>query len=104
MSLVITVFGWTGFMTCYGYISPVAQYAVGLPPQAVTGLLVAVGAGLVAGNAIGGRAADANLRLALFGGILAMIVSLVIVGFSIVNVWAWKETAVRPAGVGGDRT
>lgn len=82
LSLAITMFGWTGFMTFYGYIAPVAQHVVGLTPQGVTGLLAAVGLGLVAGNAIGGRAADANLRKALFGGVLAMIVSLLIVGFS----------------------
>ena len=94
LSLAITVFGWTGFMTFYGYISPVAQHAVGLSAPAVTWLLVAVGAGLVAGNAVGGRAADANLRLALFGGILAMVVSLVLVGFSLVNVWAFVIASV----------
>ena len=94
LSLAITVFGWTGFMTFYGYISPVAQHAVGLSASAVTWLLVAVGAGLVAGNAVGGRAADANLRLALFGGILAMVVSLVLVGFSLVNVWAFVIASV----------
>lgn len=94
LSLAITVFGWTGFMTFYGYISPVAQYAVGLSAQAVTGLLVAVGAGLVTGNAIGGRAADSNLRRALFGGILAMIASLVLVGFSLAHVWTFVAASV----------
>lgn len=94
LSLAITIFGWTGFMTFYGYISPVAQYAAGLSPQGVTGLLVAVGAGLVVGNAVGGRAADANLTRALFGGVLAMIVSLVIVGFATGNVWTFVVASV----------
>ncbi|RYF01241.1 MAG: MFS transporter [Comamonadaceae bacterium] len=94
LSLAITMFGWTGFMTFYGYISPVAQYAAGMSAQGVTGLLVAVGAGLVAGNAIGGRAADRNLRAALFGGVTAMIVSLVFVGLSTTNVVAFVAASV----------
>ena len=94
LSLAITVFGWTGFMTFYGYIAPVAHHAAGLSDVAVTGLLVAVGAGLVVGNAVGGRAADANLRRALFGGVIAMIVSLLIVGFSTGNVWTFVAASV----------
>lgn len=94
LSLAVTTFGWTGFMTFYGYIAPVAQHAVGLSAEAVTGLLVAVGAGLVVGNTIGGRAADANLRRALLGGISAMVIALVIVGFSLGNVWTFGIASV----------
>ncbi|WP_039049185.1 MFS transporter [Comamonas thiooxydans] len=94
LSLAITVFGWTGFMTFYGYIAPVAHHTAGLSDVAVTGLLAAVGAGLVVGNAVGGRAADANLRRALFGGVIAMIVSLLIVGFSTGNVWTFVAASV----------
>jgi MFS transporter, DHA1 family, inner membrane transport protein len=94
LSLLITVFGWTGFMTFYGYISPVSQDVVGLSVNAVTLLLVAVGAGLVVGNNVGGRFADSNLNRALIGGIAAMIVSLVIVGFATFNTWAFVIAAV----------
>lgn len=94
LSLAITVFGWTGFMTFYGYIAPVAHHTAGLSDVAVTGLLAAVGAGLVVGNAVGGRAADANLRRALFGGVIAMVVSLLIVGFSTGNVWTFVAASV----------
>jgi MFS transporter, DHA1 family, inner membrane transport protein len=94
LSLLITVFGWTGFMTFYGYISPVSQDVVGLSVNAVTLLLVAVGAGLVIGNNVGGRFADSNLNRALIGGIAAMIVSLIIVGFSTFNTWTFVIAAV----------
>ncbi|BBH46085.1 MFS transporter [Pseudomonas sp. KU43P] len=94
LSLIITVLGWTGFMTFYGYISPVAQYAAGLSADAVTALLVAVGAGLVAGNALGGRAADANLGKAQLGGVLAMIVALLIVGLSTAHAWSFVIASV----------
>jgi MFS transporter, DHA1 family, inner membrane transport protein len=94
LSLALTVFGWTGFMTFYGYISPVSQDVVGLSVNAVTLLLVAVGAGLVVGNNLGGRFADSNLNRALIGGIVAMIISLVIVGFSTFNTWTFVIAAV----------
>jgi MFS transporter, DHA1 family, inner membrane transport protein len=94
LSLLITVFGWTGFMTFYGYISPVSQDVVGLSVNAVTLLLVAVGAGLVVGNNVGGRFADSNLNRALIVGIAAMIVSLIIVGFSTFNTWTFVIAAV----------
>jgi MFS transporter, DHA1 family, inner membrane transport protein len=94
LSLLITVFGWTGFMTFYRYISPVSQDVVGLSVNAVTLLLVVVGAGLVTGNTIGGRFADSNLNRALIGGIAAMIVSLIIVGFATFNTWAYVIAAV----------
>jgi MFS transporter, DHA1 family, inner membrane transport protein len=94
LSLLITIFGWTGFITFYGYISPVSQNVVGLSANGVTLLLVAVGAGLVLGNNVGGRFADSNLNRALIGGIAAMIVSLIIVGFSTINTWTFVIAAV----------
>ncbi len=94
LSLLITIFGWTGFMTFYGYISPVSQDVVGLSVNAVTFLLVAVGAGLVVGNNLGGRAADSNLTRALIGGIAAMIITLVIVGFATENTWTYVAAAI----------
>lgn len=94
LSLLITIFGWTGFMTFYGYISPVSQDVVGLSVNAVTFLLVAVGAGLVIGNNFGGRAADTNLNRALIGGIFAMIASLIVVGLSTGNTWTYIAAAI----------
>ncbi len=89
LSLAITVFGWAGFITFYGYIAPVSQYVAGLSAQDVTGLLVAVGIGLVIGNNIGGRAADANLGRALIGGIILMSLSLIMVGCAASNMWTF---------------
>ncbi|MGL4241525.1 MAG: MFS transporter [Beijerinckiaceae bacterium] len=79
-SLAITVLGWTGFMTFYGYIAPVAEYVAGFDRASLTWVLVVVGLGLVIGNSLGGRTADANLRLSLIGWPTAMIVALVVVG------------------------
>lgn len=85
-SLAITVLGWTGFMAFYGYIAPVAERVAGFAPSDMWWVLVIVGVGLVAGNFLGGRSADADLRQALRWWPAAMIASLVIVGL----VDAWK--------------
>lgn len=79
-SLAITVLAWTGFMTFYGYIAPVAESVAGIERASLTWVLVIVGLGLVIGNNIGGRTADASLRLSLIGWPVAMIVALVLVG------------------------
>lgn len=79
-SLLITVLAWTGFMTFYGYLAPVAEQVAGFPRESLTWVLAVVGLGLVIGNALGGRTADIDLRLSLLGWPAAMIVALAIVG------------------------
>src|SRR5712691_1375246 len=78
-SLAITILGWVGFMTFYGYIAPVARVA-GFAAADLTWVLVIVGVGLVIGNTLGGRTADANLHLSLILWPAAMIVSLIVAG------------------------
>lgn len=75
-SLMITVLSWVGFMTFYGYVAPLAEQVAGIDRSNITWVLVVVGVGLVIGNSLGGRTADANLRLSLIGWPVAMIVSL----------------------------
>jgi DHA1 family inner membrane transport protein len=79
-SLAITALGWVGFMTFYGYIAPVAERVAGFSASDLTWVLVIVGIGLVIGNMLGGRTADANLRLSLMLWPAAMIVSLIVAG------------------------
>ena len=90
-SLAITALGWVGFMTFYGYIAPVARVA-GFGAADLTWVLVIVGVGLVIGNMLGGRTADANLRLSLILWPAAMIASLIVVGF--VAPFKWPFLAV----------
>src|SRR5882762_5148169 len=80
-SLAITMLGWVGFMTFYGYIAPVARVA-GFSAADLTWVLVIVGVGLVIGNTLGGRTADANLRLSLILWPAAMILSVIVAGFA----------------------
>ena len=81
-SLAITALGWVGFMTFYGYFAPVAERVAGFSASDLTWVLVIVGVGLVIGNTLGGRTADANLRLSLILWPAAMIVSLIVAGFA----------------------
>ena len=91
-SLAITALGWVGFMTFYGYIAPVARVA-GFGAADLTWVLVIVGVGLVIGNMLGGRTADANLRLSLILWPAAMIASLIVVGFVAPFKWPFLAAA-----------
>jgi DHA1 family inner membrane transport protein len=92
-SFAITALGWVGFMTFYGYIAPVAERIAGFSATELTWVLVIVGLGLVIGNMLGGRTADANLRLSLILWPAAMIVSLVVVGFVAPFKWPFLAAA-----------
>ncbi|WP_281222990.1 MFS transporter [Photobacterium sanguinicancri] len=85
MSLAITVFAWSGFMTLYGYIAPIATHITGYGEEAVTWILVIVGLGLIVGNTVGGHSSDKNLHKASMFWAFAMIVSLVLVGLTVDN-------------------
>jgi MFS transporter, DHA1 family, inner membrane transport protein len=91
-SLAITALGWVGFMTFYGYIAPVARVA-GFSATDLTWVLVIVGIGLVIGNMLGGRTADANLRLSLILWPASMIASLIVVGFVAPFKWPFLAAA-----------
>ncbi|MDR9861941.1 MULTISPECIES: MFS transporter [Pseudomonas] len=92
-SLMITVLSWVGFMTFYGYVAPFAEQVAGIDRSNITWVLVIVGAGLVIGNSLGGRTADANLRLSLIGWPLAMIVSLFVAYLVASNPYAFLVAA-----------
>lgn len=79
-SLLFTVLGWTGFMTLYGYIAPLAEEVAGFDRSAITGVLVVVGLGLVLGNNIGGHSADRNLKRSLLLWPLLTILALLLLG------------------------
>lgn len=92
-SLMITVLSWVGFMTFYGYVAPLAEQVAGIDRSNITWVLVVVGIGLVIGNSLGGRTADANLRLSLIGWPVAMIVSLFVAYLVASNPYAFLVAA-----------
>lgn len=83
ISLAITVFAWSGFMTLYGYIAPIATHITGFGENAVTWILVIIGIGLILGNNMGGRSSDKNLQKASMFWATAMIASLLLVGLTV---------------------
>ncbi|MEZ8053137.1 MFS transporter [Vibrio atlanticus] len=85
ISLAITTFAWSGFMTLYGYLAPIAMHITGYSQESVTWILVIVGVGLIIGNTLGGRSSDKNLGKASMFWAVAMIVSLVVVGLVVDN-------------------
>ncbi len=92
-SLMITMLGWVGFMTFYGYIAPVTEQVAGFDRSALTWILVVVGLGLVLGNSIGGKSADADLSRALVIWPAAMIIALLAVGFLASYPWPFVIAA-----------
>src|SRR5712672_432405 len=91
-SLAITALGWVSFMTFYGYIAPLGRVA-GFSATDLTWVLVMVGFGLIIGNLLGGRTADANLRLSLILWPAAMVVSLIVAGFVASSKWPFLVAA-----------
>ncbi|NUW67587.1 MFS transporter [Vibrio coralliilyticus] len=87
ISLSITVLAWSGFMTFYGYIAPIAQHVAGYSSHAVTWILVVVGFGLIVGNHLGGRSSDKDLAKASLFWSVAMVLSLIVVGLVSENQW-----------------
>lgn len=85
LSLAITAFAWSGFMTLYGYLAPIAMHITGYSQESVTWILVIVGVGLIIGNTLGGRSSDKNLGKASMFWAIAMIISLVVVGLVVDN-------------------
>ncbi len=92
-SLLFTVIAWTGFMTFYGYIAPVAQFVAGYSKAGTTILLVVVGVGMLIGNRLGGHGSDKNLSATLMIWPLAMIASLALVGVVVHSLWAFTIAA-----------
>ncbi|MEZ8204074.1 MFS transporter [Vibrio splendidus] len=85
ISLAITAFAWSGFMTLYGYLAPITMHITGYSQESVTWILVIVGVGLIIGNTLGGRSSDKNLGKASMFWAVAMIISLVVVGLVVDN-------------------
>lgn len=92
-SLLITMLGWVGFMTFYGYIAPIAEQVAGFDRSSLTWILVVVGLGLVLGNSLGGKSADKDLSKSLMIWPAAMIIALIAVGFLAPYQWPFVIAA-----------
>lgn len=87
LSLAVTVLCWTGFMTLYGYIAPLAEQVAGYSVRDLTVLLFVIGLGLVLGNHLGGITADRNLHDAQLLWPTLMVLALILTGFVSNHYW-----------------
>jgi len=67
LGLLMTVLGFGGVFAVFTYIQPILTQLAGFSKEAVSPILLVFGAGLVAGNLLGGRWADRGLNAALVG-------------------------------------
>ncbi|MET8997350.1 MFS transporter [Amycolatopsis sp. NPDC004169] len=79
LALVMTTLGFAGVFASFTYIAPMMTEVAGFSSGAVTWLLVLFGAGLFAGNLLGGRAADRRLMPSLY--VILAALALVLVAF-----------------------
>jgi DHA1 family inner membrane transport protein len=78
LGLAMTVLGFGGLFTVFTYIQPLLTQVTGFPQAAVSPILLVFGAGLAAGNILGGRLADRGVGRALVTTMGAMALVLVV--------------------------
>ena len=89
LGLGITVFGFAGVFALYTYIKPLLRQVTHMSDGWVTATLLLFGAGLAAGNLLGGRRlADKGVMQALAGSIGALLVTLAL------GRWAFGQAGV----------
>lgn len=85
MGLLTTVLSWVGVFAVFTYIAPILTRITGFSDAAVSPILLVFGAGLVAGNLVGGRLADRRLMAALYGSLFALAAVLALMTFAAHN-------------------
>ncbi|PVM93264.1 MFS transporter [Caulobacter endophyticus] len=82
LGLAMTVLGFGGVFAVFTYIQPILTELAGFSKAAVSPILLVFGAGLVAGNLLGGRWADKTLNAALAGSIAILTVVMLAAGWA----------------------
>ncbi|TDK37323.1 MFS transporter [Rhizobium deserti] len=78
LGLLTTVLGYAGVFAVFTYIAPLLTDIAHMPQTWVSPILLVFGGGLIAGNILGGRLADRNLRMTVLGTLVALGVTLVL--------------------------
>ncbi len=76
LGLLTTVLSWVGVFAAFTYIAPILTEISGFSEAAVSPTLLVFGAGLVAGNLLGGQFADKRLVAAMLGSLAVLAVVL----------------------------
>ncbi|MDL9937175.1 MFS transporter [Gordonia sp. ABSL1-1] len=87
-TLLIGVVGFGGMFAFYTYLNTTLTSMAGLSVSMVPIALMLYGLGMVAGNMVGGFAADRNLTAAILGGLLGTAVVLGLFAVCAQNAWA----------------
>lgn len=85
LGLLTTVLGYAGVFAVFTYIAPLLTQVVGFDATAVSLILLVFGAGLVAGNLLGGKLADRYLVPTVLGSLIALAVALGLMTFALHN-------------------
>ena len=80
LAAAVAAVGFGGFFAVNSYIAPVTTHVTGLSESYVPWVLAVMGIGMTAGNALGGFAADHNLRRSVLLGFVAMIATITLFG------------------------
>jgi MFS transporter, DHA1 family, inner membrane transport protein len=83
LGLLTTVLSWVGVFAGFTYIAPILTRITGFSEAAVSPILLVFGAGLVAGNLLGGRLADRRLVPTVIGSLIALSAALFVMTFAI---------------------
>ncbi len=97
LGLLTTVLSWVGVFAAFTYIAPILTRITGFSENAVSPVLLVFGAGLIAGNLLGGRLADWRLLPAMLGSLAALSAVLFAMSFAMQD----KVAAVIAIGLFG---
>ncbi|EKF41897.1 transmembrane efflux protein [Nitratireductor indicus C115] len=97
LGLLTTVLSWIGVFAAFTYIAPILTRITGFSESAVSPVLLVFGAGLIAGNLLGGRLADWRLVPAMLGSLAALSAVLFAMSFAMHD----KVAAVIAIGLFG---
>jgi DHA1 family inner membrane transport protein len=78
LGLLMTVLGYAGVFAVFTYIQPILTQITGFSDAAVSPILLVFGAGMAAGNILGGRIADKRLVPALIGSLATLAAVLIL--------------------------
>ncbi|MBZ9844922.1 MFS transporter [Mesorhizobium sp. CA5] len=83
LGLLTTVLSWVGVFAAFTYLAPILTRVTGFSEGAVSPILLVFGAGLVAGNLLGGRLADRHLVPTVVGTLIGLSAVLFIMAAAI---------------------
>ncbi|GAA2729652.1 MFS transporter [Streptomyces nogalater] len=72
LALAVTAIGFSGLLASFTYVTPMMTDVAGFSASSITWLLALYGLGLVAGNHLGGKAADRALTATIFTLLIAL--------------------------------